>query len=69
MESIIKWQTGEPNTGGRFLIQTKYDSFQFDIYSSFIKQWATYTKNEIIAWCNLSDIEPYKEEKYEESKY
>lgn len=63
MESTIKWQTGEPKKGGRYLVQTKHDSFQFDIYSSFIQQWATYTKKEVIAWCKLSDIEPYKEEK------
>lgn len=30
MESVIKWQTGEPKTHGRYLVQTKEDGFQID---------------------------------------
>ena len=62
MESVIKWQTGEPKTVGRYLVQTKDDEMQISIWSNFTKSWRLYGKFEIIAWCKLSDIEPYKEE-------
>ena len=62
MEIIIKWQTGEPKEEGWYIV-TKSDgvvkiarfrpSSAFDI--AFFKEF-------IIAWCKLSDIEPYKEE-------
>ena len=62
MESVIKWQTGEPKTAGRYLVQTKDDGVQISFWSSFIQSWSLYSKSEIIAWCKLSDIKPYKEE-------
>ena len=62
MESIIRWKTGIPKEEGWYIV-TKSDgivkltrfrpSFEFDI--AFFKEF-------IIAWCKLSEIEPYKEE-------
>lgn len=62
MKSIIEWKTGEPKKVGRYLVQTKDDGVQISFWSSFIQSWSLYSKSEIIAWCKLSDIEPYKEE-------
>ena len=62
MESIIKWNTGNPNKSGRYLLQTKSDGFQIDIWSDFLKCWSLYNNIEVITWCNLRDIKPYKEE-------
>lgn len=65
MESVIKWQTGVPKENGSYLNtgerlyetaigQTYWDGF-----------WHNYHDNrsgcKIIAWCKVSDIEPYKE--------
>lgn len=61
-QSLIKWQTGEPKTHGRYLVQTKDDGIQISIWSSFVQSWSLYSNSEIIAWCPLNDIEPYKEE-------
>ena len=60
--SLIKWQTGEPKSHGRYLIQTKYDGLQIAFWSPFVQSWSLYNNSEIIAWCKLSDIGPYKEE-------
>ena len=62
MKSIINWQTGEPKSHGRYLIQTKDDGLQIAFWSSYVQSWSLYNNSEIIAWCKLSDIEPYKEE-------
>lgn len=62
MESVIKWQTGEPTNKGEYLITTKggIGCIYFDpknVYDlDFFKQF-------VIAWYPLSDIEPYKKEK------
>lgn len=64
MESIIKWQTGEPKEEGYYLVTFQsldgltvetagYDDYGWGIYTS------DYCK--VIAWCPLSEIEPYKE--------
>lgn len=67
MESVIKWQTGEPKESGVYLVSisteneigvtvlnwdNKEGKFLFVDFFSYIT---------ILAWCKLSDIEPYKE--------
>lgn len=62
MKSVIKWQAGEPKEKGMYLVTTKdglIRTSQFMIEYG-IKTWAFGLK--VIAWCKLSDIEPYKEE-------
>ena len=64
MESVIKWHTGEPKEKGYYLVTYQsligatietalYEEYGWDIYAS------DYCK--VIAWCPLSEIEPYKE--------
>jgi len=60
--SRIKWQTGEPKYHGRYLVQTKEDGFQIAFWSAYVQSWSLYHNSEILAWCKLIDIEPYKEE-------
>ena len=62
MESIIKWQTGEPKTHGRYLVQTDKYGLQIAFWYAYVQSWSLYNNSEILAWCKLSDIELYKEE-------
>lgn len=71
MESVIKWQTGVPKEEGTYLIQTK-NGIRTDyllewrevVNGRFVTKysWRIYNSCDIIAWCKLSDIKPYKEE-------
>ena len=58
--NVVEWQTGEPKTHGRYLVQTKEDGFQIAFWSAYVKTWSLYHNSEIIAWCKLSDVKPYK---------
>ena len=76
MGSVIKWNTGEPEENGSYLVTFKYCCFD-DLntleksYETAIGQtywdgfWHNYDDGRydcrIIAWCKMSDIEPYKE--------
>ena len=63
-QSLIKWQTGEPKEGGGYLITT-YNGFVLaDYWRVFPNRsgWDYRSKFDVVAWCKLSDIEPYKEE-------
>lgn len=57
MESVIKWQTGTPTKNGKYLVFV-YGEIDITYWDSRF-QWAKYLS--VIAWCKLSDIEPYKE--------
>ena len=63
MESVIKWQTGEPKKGGVYLATTKSGLIRTAYWN--MNCWMInnlpFNSNIIIAWCKLSDIEPYKE--------
>lgn len=65
MESVIKWQTGEPKESGLYLVTTYYGKVKVDEfchYSVSGKEYGTFIKYaDPVAWCKLSDIEPYKE--------
>ena len=61
MESVIKWQTGEPLYVGMYITTLRngdisYDCWSVDKYG--IKRWVK--QERVVAWCKLSDIEPYK---------
>ena len=64
MESIIKWQTGEPKEAGYYIVTTHEYIVRVAVYSPFFKGWYInrVSVEGIIAWCKLSDIKPYKEE-------
>lgn len=63
MESTIKWQTGEPKEVGRYLLTLNDGSVVADFWLRFSRglDWR-YFHGSVIAWCKLSDIEPYKKE-------
>lgn len=64
-ESVIKWQTGEPKETDTYLVSvrtlTSREFITTDYYYLLKGKWQYWDK-EVIAWCKLSDIEPYKEE-------
>lgn len=65
MESVIKWQTGETKEEGEYIVQLKYyNRLTISSWERFSNgwNWTVFSKSEIIAWCKLSDIEPYKDE-------
>lgn len=66
MESVIKWKTGVPEEEGMYLVTTYYGKVKVDEfyhYSVSGKEYGTFIKYAgPIAWCKLSNIEPYKEE-------
>lgn len=70
--SKIKWHTGEPKKegkyvvsllGGRVMVDELY-SYEYIKGSSSIIEfaWRCNFFDDVIAWCKLSDIKPYKEE-------
>ena len=71
-ESIIKWHTGKPTETGWYVVTVKneygelYTDTDFYVINvGFKNYWFAFddsSKEEIIAWCPLSEIEPYKEE-------
>lgn len=62
MESVIKWQTGEPYESGNYLVTMKDGTISTLEWYDWGKCWVwSIEDNPIIAWCKLSDIEPYKE--------
>ena len=65
--SIIHWHTGEPKENGEYLVSLEDGSVCRDEWRELycgddIKCWV-YNEGEVKAWCKLSDIVPYKEEK------
>lgn len=69
MESKIKWQTGKPLCRcGKFIITYKYFECHTKHITIALREGNTwYDTNfdrlrvDVIAWCPLSEIEPYKE--------
>lgn len=64
MKSTIKWQTGEPKEEGAYLVTIKGLDYVYITYAVYthVKGWNHCRKEDIIAWCHIADIEPYKEE-------
>ena len=63
MESVIKWQTGAPNEPGQYIVTTWDGLVDYDVayrHRDGYLFWGFY--NNVLAWCKLSNIEPYKEE-------
>lgn len=61
MESTIKWQTGMPKEKGDYLVTLKNGCVFVDNFGILEKKWFIYNSDFVLAWCKLSDIEPYKE--------
>lgn len=62
MESVIKWHTGEPEEKGDYLVALKNGCVKVDNFGILEKKWFVFNSDFILAWCKLSEIEPYKEE-------
>ena len=62
--SKIQWQTGFPNIEGEYLVTEDNGNITVDYWCvlEHYQYWAQHRDDEIMAWCKLSDIEPYKEE-------
>jgi hypothetical protein len=70
MKSEIKWQTGIPTESGKYLI-TLWDGFvTTDIWIEDKQNWWQFYPKNIITWCPLKTITPFKEmiNKYENYK-
>ena len=64
MESIIKWQTGEPKENGDYLVTVQDSVLKYRRNNGFWMYCGLIIRDKVVsAWCKLSDIEPYKEEK------
>ena len=63
MESVIKWRTGEPNMEGEYLVTEANGNVDTDCWvaSEHYPYWVGHRDDEVVAWCKVSDIEPYKE--------
>lgn len=57
MKSVIKWQIGTPKENGWYLITTVDNRVTICVFTTY-NEWYL---EDVIAWCSLSDIEPYKE--------
>lgn len=66
MESVIKWNTGEPKESGLYLVTIKGMHETFVSYSRYSCLNGWLHSNKVLAWCKLSDIKPYKDK--EEAK-
>lgn len=69
MESVIKWQTGEPKEEGYYLVTTNFGNATFDYWMNKYNEGGSYYDwslnngyKKVRAWCKLSDVKPYKEE-------
>ena len=62
--STIQWQTGEPKKNGSYIVTLKNGDVDFDYWriSPNWSHWSHEKDENIVAWCKLSDIKPYKEE-------
>ena len=61
MESVIKWQTGEPKEEGRYIITKCNGIVKCLQFCPKEDVDVAYFKGLVLAWCKLSDIKPYKE--------
>lgn len=68
MKSKINWNVGEPKHDGLYLVTFKYYDRE-DKHVMLLEKcgyywcYGNYKMNiDVFAWCNLVDIEPYKEQ-------
>ena len=68
MESVIKWRTGEPKEAGCYIVTLEDGVITCNQILTYIMpngkiemEWHLVESSDVIAWCPLSEIEPYKE--------
>lgn len=65
MKSVIKWQTGTPIiAGAEYIITDKHSHIGTDFWTG--KCWLCHNEEDVLAWCLLVDINPYKPIKNDE---
>ena len=69
MESVIKWQTGEPTEDGTYLVVYEIDEYRNDVITLIRSRskWMNFffvevDKKRVLAWCLIGSIKPYKDE-------
>ena len=64
MENTINWQTGTPKHPGDYLVTTKHHNVEKDIWRNnadiYKNHWVYHNDEDVIAWCALENIEPFK---------
>ena len=62
-QSTIKWQTEFPDIEGEYLVTDDNGDVTTDCWCvlEHYQYWAQHRNDEVVAWCKLSDIKPYKE--------
>lgn len=63
MESVIKWNTGEPKEIGNYLVSVKVSNHLLVTTDFYLRKggWSLWN-DYITAWCKLDDINPYKQQ-------
>lgn len=61
MESVIKWRTGEPKDLCEYIVMLEDGEIRLDSWMSGGFGWCFNSIEEVIAWCPLNEIKPYKE--------
>lgn len=62
MESVIKWRTGIPTKKGRYIVFRRKEKIHVDWWTSN-QRWIV--SKDVVAWCPVDEIEPYKELKHD----
>jgi hypothetical protein len=61
---IIQWQTGTPKEIGKYLITTNNNEVEVDMWfgvpDEYGDHWERHYDEDVIAWCLLDDIIPFK---------
>ena len=62
--TTIHWQTCTPKYAGQYLITTKHHNVEVDMWSSkrneYGDHWMRHYDVDVIAWCLIENIEPFK---------
>ena len=62
--TTIQWQTGTPKYTGRYLITTKHHDVEMGIWLDYAgldkSHWYEHNDEDVIAWCFIKDIRPFK---------
>ena len=59
MESVVKWRTGKPKEVGEYIVTNSDGIVDYNNWTGNMDDWLD--EVEVVAWCPISEIEPYKE--------
>ena len=57
---MLNWQAGTPTETDKYLITHKGGEVRVDWWYNYLQEWDAHYNEDVIAWCKLTDIEPYK---------